>query len=135
MACFRLDNYEHSRVLSTEVVDAFDNDDIAVRFLLDQRSTRECKLYCDETLIGEMSNGVWINLAARPGDPIFFRGQERSPVSPGGDPSPSGRGKADPDVLPGAGNRDLAIASIQSQIAALRAARGAPLGGRCGQAY
>jgi len=59
MTSFRLDSYRDGDLVSSEVVDGLDNDDLAVKLVLSDCTSGYCKLYRDDVVIAEMDRGVW----------------------------------------------------------------------------
>jgi hypothetical protein len=65
MTSFRLDSFRRGKLLSSEIVDGLDDNDLAVKLVLANCRSGHCKLYRDDVLIAEMNKGLW-SLAALP---------------------------------------------------------------------
>ena len=59
MTSFRLDSYRKGELVSSEIVDGLDNDELAVKLVLAGCTTGYCKLYRDDHIIAEMDGGIW----------------------------------------------------------------------------
>jgi hypothetical protein len=66
MTSFRLDSYSKGKLISSEMVDGIDNEDLAIKLLLADCSTGHCKLYRDDVAIAEVVDGLWSLTGPRP---------------------------------------------------------------------
>ena len=59
MTSFRLDSYRAGKVVSSEMVDGLDNDELAMKLVVTDCTSGHCKLYRNDVLIAEMDKGLW----------------------------------------------------------------------------
>jgi hypothetical protein len=59
MTTFRLVTYGRGSEVATEIVDGVDRDDLAIRLLIANCTSKRCKLFADDVLIAEMERGTW----------------------------------------------------------------------------
>ena len=59
MTSFRLDSYRAGKVVSSEMVDGLDDDELAMKLVVADCTAGHCKLYRNDVLIAEMDKGLW----------------------------------------------------------------------------
>ena len=59
MTSYRRDSYRAGKVVSSEMVDGLDNDELAMKLVVADCTSGHCKLYRNDVLIAEMDKGLW----------------------------------------------------------------------------
>ena len=59
MTSYRLDSFKNGKRFKSYIVDGLDDDDMAVKLVLADCTSGQCKLYCDDKVVAEMDGGVW----------------------------------------------------------------------------
>jgi hypothetical protein len=59
MTSYRLDTFLRGKLASSEIVDGFDREDLALKLILADCPPGHCRLYRDPVLIAENVDGLW----------------------------------------------------------------------------
>ncbi len=59
MTSYRLDSFKNGKRDKSYIVDGLDDDDLAVKLVLADCNSGQCKLYRDDKVVAEMDGGVW----------------------------------------------------------------------------